>query len=82
MNANEQENIVMGFWDNLPEEGAVILAPMADVTDSAFRKVIAKYSRAGEQGGGPDAFYTEFVAADGLASEKGRPKLIQVKNEI
>lgn len=76
MNSNEHNNIVMGFWDTLPEEGAVILAPMADVTDSAFRKVIAKYSRTGKPGGGPDAFYTEFVAADGLASDQGRPKLL------
>ena len=76
MTDTSNENIVMGFWDKLPKEGAVILAPMADVTDSAFRKIIAKYSRAGQPGGGPDAFYTEFVAADGLASEKGRPKLL------
>lgn len=76
MSSNEQEKIVMGFWDTLPQSGAVILAPMADVTDSAFRKIIAKYSRTGQPNGGPDAFYTEFVAADGLASEKGRPKLL------
>jgi nifR3 family TIM-barrel protein len=69
------QDIVMGFWDELPEK-SVIMAPMADVTDSAFRKIIAKYSRTGQEGGGPDAFYTEFVAADGLASDKGRPKLM------
>ncbi len=72
---NEQDTIVMGFWDELPK-GAKILAPMADVTDSAFRKIIAKYSRTGEPGGGPDAFYTEFVSADGLASDIGRPRLM------
>lgn len=65
----------MGFWEHLPN-GFVMLAPMADVTDCAFRHIIAKYSRMGEQGGGPDVIYTEFVAADGLASEKGRPKLL------
>lgn len=73
---HNNDEIVMGFWDTLPKEGSVILAPMADVTDCAFRKVIAQYSRAGEPGGGPDAFYTEFVAADGLASEEGRPRLL------
>lgn len=73
---HDEHKIVMGLWNNLPEDGAIILAPMADVTDSAFRKIIAKYSRTGEPGGGPDAFYTEFVAADGLASEKGKPKLM------
>ena len=41
---------------------------MADVTDASFRQVIAKYSRHGEPGGGPDVFWTEFVAADGLMS--------------
>lgn len=48
---------------------------MADVTDCAFRQIIAKYSRHGKRGGGPDVFWTEFVSADGLAS-KGRDKLL------
>ncbi|MBI2050776.1 MAG: tRNA-dihydrouridine synthase [Parcubacteria group bacterium] len=34
---------------------------MADVTDAAFRRLIAKY-------GGPHAMWTEFVSADGLFS--------------
>lgn len=68
-------DIVMGFWDNLPKD-FVIMAPMADVTDSAFREIIAKYSRHGKPGGGPDVFYTEFVASDGLNNEIGRPKLM------
>lgn len=68
-------DIVMGFWDNLPED-FVVMAPMADVTDSAYREIIAKYSRHGQPGGGPDVFYTEFVASDGLNNEIGRPKLI------
>lgn len=38
------------------------LAPMADVTDAAFRRVIAKYGK-------PDLMYTEFVAIDGLLSD-------------
>lgn len=42
----------------------VVLAPMADVTDQVFRKMIAKYSRPA----GPDIFWTEFVSADGLCS--------------
>lgn len=68
-------DIVMGFWDNLPKD-FVIMAPMADVTDCAYREIIAKYSRHGESGGGPDVFYTEFVASDGLNNEIGRPKLM------
>ena len=67
--------INMGFWADLPEH-AVIMAPMADVTDSAFRAMISKYSRHGEPGGGPDVFYTEFVAADGLNHAEAREKLM------
>ncbi len=37
----------------------MVLAPMADVTDPAFRSIIAKYGK-------PDATWTEFVSADGL----------------
>ena len=73
--ANTVDGINMGFWADLPH-GFVVMAPMADVTDTVFRTIIAKYSRHGEPGGGPDVFYTEFVAADGLASERGRPNLM------
>ncbi|MEI6316719.1 MAG: tRNA-dihydrouridine synthase [bacterium] len=55
------------FWQQLPKP-FFCLAPMADVTDVAFRKIIAKYSRHGEIGGGPDVFWTEFVSSDGLMS--------------
>jgi nifR3 family TIM-barrel protein len=44
------------------------LAPMADVTDCAFRQIIAKYGK-------PDIFFTEFVSADGLCSP-GKDKLL------
>lgn len=67
----------MGFWNNLPKSFK-ILAPMADVTDAPFREIVAKYSRMGELGGGPDVLYTEFVAADGLFSDIGRPNLIHM----
>ena len=46
------------FWNNLPKP-FFVLAPMADVTDQAFRRVIAKYGK-------PDVMWTEFVSADGL----------------
>lgn len=57
------------FWNKLPKP-FFVLAPLADVTDAAFRRVIAKY-------GHPDAMWTEFVSADGLflADEKGRAKI-------
>ena len=52
---------------------------MADVTDAAFRRVIAKYSKLGTPR--PQfVMYTEFVSADGLcrAGEEGRAKLMRV----
>ncbi len=57
-----------GFWNNLPRP-FFALAPMYDVTDSAFRFIIAKYGK-------PDVFYTEFTSTDGLCSV-GRDKLMQ-----
>ena len=73
--------MVKGFWKKIGNLDRPLgrpffaLAPMADVTDAAFRQIIAKYSRHGKKEGGPDAFWTEFVSADGLAS-KGREKLL------
>jgi nifR3 family TIM-barrel protein len=59
--------ISRGFWAELPKS-FTILAPMAEVTDLAFRKVIAECGR-------PDVFFTEFVSADGLCS-RGRERLL------
>lgn len=63
------------FWHNLPKP-FFVLAPMADVTDCAFREMIAKYSRHSEALGGPHVFWTEFVSADGLCSP-GREVLLR-----
>lgn len=63
------------FWNTLPKP-FFALAPMADVTDCAFREIIAKYSRHGENDGGPHVFWTEFVSADGLCSP-GREVLLR-----
>src|SRR3989338_10351921 len=54
-----------------------VLAPLANVTDVAFRRLIAKYSKV--PGGTPFVTYTEFVSADGLckADEEGRQKLMR-----
>ncbi|MBI2046098.1 MAG: tRNA-dihydrouridine synthase [Parcubacteria group bacterium] len=57
-----------GFWKKLPKP-FFALAPMADVTDFAFREIIAKYGK-------PDVLWTEFVSADGLAHPKAREKLL------
>lgn len=66
------------FWLDLKKrstqsgEPIMVLAPMADVTDAAFRRVIAKYGK-------PDALWTEFVSADGLmrANAEGKKKLLR-----
>ena len=61
----------LGFWEKL-NKPIFVLAPMADVTDVAFRRVIAKYGK-------PDVIWTEFVSADGLAlaPESGKKKLLK-----
>src|SRR3990172_8281868 len=58
----------LGFWGKF-KKPIFCLAPMADVTDCAFRQIIAKYGK-------PDIFWTEFVSADGLAHPKARKKLL------
>lgn len=59
--------MVKGFWKQL-ERPIIALAPMANVTDAAFRRVIAKRGK-------PDVMWTEFVSCDGLVSE-GRESLL------
>ncbi|MEO8637424.1 MAG: tRNA-dihydrouridine synthase [Candidatus Taylorbacteria bacterium] len=62
--------INLGFWEKL-EKPVIALAPMANVTDAAFRRVIATHGK-------PDVMWTEFVSADGLirAPKEGREKLL------
>lgn len=58
------------FWQDLPRP-FFVLAPMEDVTDVVFRKVVAKAGR-------PDVFFTEFTNSDsychpdGIQSVRGR----------
>jgi nifR3 family TIM-barrel protein len=71
----------MCFWHNLKKplgrsltgEAIICQAPLYDVTDAAFRQIIAKYSKPA----GPDIFFTEFVSADGLMHPRGREKLLR-----
>lgn len=67
---------VKNFWKDLPKP-IFALAPLANVTDAAFRRIIAKYSKV--SGAVPHVTYTEFVSADGLAlaGEEGRAKLMR-----
>ncbi len=54
------------FWQGL-KKPLFVMAPMANVTDVAFRSMFAKYGK-------PTVMWTEFVSADGLCS-KGRKNL-------
>lgn len=53
----------VNFWQQLRQQKKPFfcVAPMADVTDAAFRQMIARYGK-------PDVMWTEFVSANGLAS--------------
>ena len=58
------------FWKKVADKKPFfVLAPMADVTDMAFRRIITKYGK-------PDVLWTEFVSADGLAHPEGREHLL------
>jgi nifR3 family TIM-barrel protein len=56
------------FWQKL-KKPIFVIAPMANVTDVAFRSMFAKYGK-------PDVMWTEFVSADGLCSP-GRKVLLR-----
>lgn len=66
----------LGFWKTIKEEKKgeplFVLAPMADVTDIAFRTLITKYGK-------PDVLWTEFVSADGLCSPGRKALLADLK---
>ncbi len=67
--------INFGFWEKI-KRPIFCLAPMADVTDCAFRQLIAKHSAAKDERDYGRVFWTEFVSADGLAHPKAREKLL------
>ncbi|MCB0318013.1 MAG: tRNA-dihydrouridine synthase [Bdellovibrionales bacterium] len=62
-----QKETKQTFWDNL-EKPFSVLAPMEDVTDTVFRRLVANCGR-------PDVFFTEFTSTDGLFSP-GREAVI------
>lgn len=62
------------FWKNLPRP-LYVLAPMADVTDPAYRKLIAEYRA-------PSVTWTEFVSADGLYYTREKKGMIDEENPL
>ena len=65
---------MQNFWKEL-HKPILGLAPMADVTDPAFREIIATYGK-------PDVFWTEFVAADGLYHTREVVKMKDNENPL
>ena len=55
------------FWEDL-RRPIMAMAPMANVTDAAFRRMFVECGR-------PDVFWTEFVSVEGLLSA-GRDRLL------
>ncbi|HUQ30408.1 MAG TPA: tRNA-dihydrouridine synthase [Candidatus Paceibacterota bacterium] len=64
----------MSFWKQL-KKPFFVMAPLADVTDPAFRALIAKCGR-------PDVFWTEFVSADGLYHMREIQKIPDAENPL
>jgi nifR3 family TIM-barrel protein len=64
----------MSFWKDL-KKPLYVLAPMADVTDAAYRKLIAETAR-------PDVTWTEFVSADGLYHTRELKKIPDAENPL
>lgn len=69
MAMKDETSSFLGFWKGL-RRPFFVLAPLANVTDHAFRQFIVNYRK-------PDVLWTEFVAADGLCHPKGREALIR-----
>jgi nifR3 family TIM-barrel protein len=60
------------FWQKIAKNRVFsCLAPMSDVTDCAFRKILVRFGK-------PDIMWTEFIAADGLCNKLARKKLSHI----
>ncbi len=64
----------MHFWHTLPRP-FFALAPMADVTDAAFRRMFARHGK-------PDVLWTEFVSCDGLWHTRERQGIPDEENPL
>jgi tRNA-dihydrouridine synthase len=67
-----QNNLSGNFWREATEP-LMILAPMEDVTDTAFRELVMRISQPGRL----HVVFTEFTSTDGLCHPVGRPKVEQ-----
>lgn len=65
---------MQSFWQSLPKP-FFALAPMADVTDPAYRKLIAQTAP-------PDVMWSEFVSADGLFHTREKKGMNDEENPL
>ncbi|HVB19941.1 MAG TPA: tRNA-dihydrouridine synthase [Candidatus Paceibacterota bacterium] len=65
---------MQSFWNTL-KKPFFVMAPMADVTDVAFRALVAAR-------GAPDVSWTEFVSADGLYHTREIQKMKDAENPL
>jgi nifR3 family TIM-barrel protein len=64
------------FWNKI-KKPFFCLAPMSDVTDAAFRFMLAKYGKI-TKNKNKIIFWTEFVSADGLCNKVGKKNLVHI----
>lgn len=62
------------FWSKLPKP-FLALAPLADVTDPAYRRLISETAA-------PDVMWTEFVSADGLYATIEKKQMPDSENPL
>ncbi len=62
------------FWSRLSKP-FFVLAPMADVTDPAYRKLLAEKGK-------PDVTWTEFVSADGIYHMREKKGIPDAENPL
>ena len=65
---------MQSFWKKLPRP-FFAMAPMADVTDPAFRRLVSRHGK-------PDITWTEFVSADGLYHTREIQKMTDADNPL
>lgn len=65
---------MQSFWNTLPKP-LFVSAPLKDVTDAAFRALLAKCGK-------PDVTWTEFVSADGLYHTREIHKIPDHENPL
>jgi len=71
-----RNKIMQNFWQKL-NRPFFCLAPMSDVTDYAFRRMLVRYSK-NRENRDSIVFWTEFVAADGLCNKLAKKKLSHI----